>query len=373
MTWLEQWLATKADALRARDLTRTLRVRETDDAIVDLAGNDYLGLAHDPRVIDAAVAATRTWGTGATASRLVSGTTRLHADLERALANQMGMPAALVFSSGYLANLGIVSALGGPDCLIVTDAHVHASLVDATRLARSPVVEVPHNDCDAVADALARRTQPRAVVLTESVFSVLGDAAPLHDLSKVCAEGGAVLVVDEAHGLGVVGSGHGAVHEAGLAGEPHVVATATLSKALASQGGAIVGSQALVDHLVNRARSFIFDTALAPGAAGAALAALGIVRSEARYEAVLTRIAQFASVCGVATPAGAVLSVPMSSARDALDAAATCLKAGIRVAAFRPPSVPDGVSRLRITARATLSDAEVARACEVLATVCGPA
>lgn len=357
---LPTWLASRATDREAAGLTRRLRPRESSE--IDLAGNDYLGLSTDPRVIEAAVAAVRRWGTGSTGSRLVTGTTDLHLELEQRLAAFCRQPAALVFSSGYLANLGAVTALAGPDTLIVSDAHIHASLVDACRLARSTVVVVPHNDVSAVARALAEREQPRALVLAESVYSVLGDAAPLSSLVEVCAELDAVLVVDEAHGLGVVGDGRGS-----LAAQDDVVVTATLSKALGAQGGAVLGSAELREHLVNSARSFIFETGLAPAAVGAALAALEIIEAEPdRVEAVRKVADRLADVVGVEPVAGAVLSVPMPGPREAVAAAESCLRQGVRIGAFRPPSVPDGISRLRLTARADLSGTELDRACEVL-------
>ena len=368
MTGLVAWLVAQAESLESRGLTRRLQARDSGDTVIDLAGNDYLGLATDPRLVDAAVEAVRTWGAGATASRLVTGTTRLHGELEDALAAYAGQPAALVFSSGYLANLGAVTALGGPDALVVSDAHVHASLIDACRLSRSPVTVAPHNDLAAVERILAERTESRALVLTESVYSVLGDAAPLTELATICAAHGAVLVVDEAHGLGVTGAGRGSVAAAGLAGAEHVVVTVTLSKALGSQGGAVLGSEALKEHLANRARSFIFDTGLAPAACGAALAAIGVLRSEPqRSDAVLACAARIAAACGVDPAAGAVLSVPMPGPLEAVAAADACRAAGVRVGCFRPPSVPDGVSRLRITARATVQGAQLDHACEVIA------
>jgi len=369
---LDDWLTRKAEALESRGLTRRLRVREAPapgaGAVIDLAGNDYLGLATDPRIVDAAVTAVRTWGAGATGSRLVTGTTRLHARLEDELAEFFRQQAALVFSSGYLANLGVVTALGGPGTLLVADAHVHASLVDACRLARSRVVTVPHNDVAAVERALDGRGEPRALVLTESVFSVLGDAAPLTALAEVCARHDAVLLADEAHGAGVTGAGRGSVAADRLAGLEHVVVTATMSKAFGSSGGVVLGSAALKEHLVNRARTFIYDTALAPASVAAALAAVDVVRAEPhRVAAVRAVVARLAHAAGVEPPAGAVLSVPMPGPREAVEAAETCARHGVRVGAFRPPSVPDDVSRLRVTARATLAGGELERACEVLA------
>jgi 8-amino-7-oxononanoate synthase len=366
---LENWLAPKAAALESRGLTRRLRPRASAEVLIDLAGNDYLGLARDPRVVEATVAAVREWGAGATASRLVTGTTALHAELESELAAYTGHEAGLVFSSGYLANLGIITALGGPGTLLVSDDHVHASIVDACRLSRSRVEVVPHNDVEAVGKALAERNEPHAVVLVESVYSVLGDAAPLEALSATALEHNAVLLVDEAHGLGVTGGGRGSVAAAGLAGTDHVVVTMTLSKSLASQGGIVLGPAVLRDHLINRARSFIFDTGLTPAACAAALAALRILADEpARPESIHTTAARLASACGVTPSAGAVVSVPMPGPRETVRAAELCLDNGVRVGSFRPPSVPDGISRLRLTAHAGLTSADLDRACEVIVT-----
>ena len=365
---LTEFLDAAAADRDTRGLTRRLRPRAAGGtAPLDLAGNDYLGLSSDPRLVEAAVAATRTWGTGATGSRLVTGSTALHADLESTLAALCGHESALVFSSGYLANLGAVTALADRDTLVVSDAHVHASLIDAARLSRSRIQVVPHNDVGAVDEALRHRPERRAVVLTESVFSVLGDAAPLAGLAAVCADHGAVLVVDEAHGLGVTGEGRGSVRAAGLAGLDHVVVTATLSKALGSQGGVVLGSERLKQHLVNRARAFIFDTALAPAPAGAALAAATIVGQEPALPARVAEVARaLAAGCGVDPVAGAVLAVPMPGPAEAVAAAEKCAADGLRVGCFRPPSVPDGVSRLRVTASAGLTPAALDRARGVL-------
>lgn len=362
------WLAEQAAAREAAGLVRTLRPRAADDGLVDLAGNDYLGLARDPAVVEAAAEAARRWGAGAGASRLVTGSLELHADLERELAAYAGQPAGLVLSTGYHANLAVVAALGGPDVLVVSDAHVHASLVDAVRLSRSALSVVPHSDVAAVRAALAGADGRRAIVLAESVYSVLGDEAPLVELAAACEEHGALLVVDEAHGLGV--HGPGLVHERGLAGMPHVVVTVTLSKALGSQGGAVLGPQPLLDHLVNRARPLIFDTGLAPAAAGAALEALRQLRARPELTELVTRRRHdLAATLGVEPTAGAVLSVPMPSPQVAVAAQAAAREQGVAVGCFRPPSVPDGVSRLRVTVSAGVAQADWDRAVEVLLAV----
>jgi 8-amino-7-oxononanoate synthase len=224
---------------------------------------------------------------------------------------------------------------------------------------------VPHNDVAAVRTTLAAHAGRRTLVLAESIYSVLGDEAPVASLAEACREHGAWLVVDEAHGLGVRGAG--IVHTRGLAGHPAVVVTATLSKSLGSQGGAVLGSRALIDHLVNRARPFIFDTGLNPAAAAAALAAARIARTQPALAATIhARVAALAEMLGVTRPAGAVLSVPMPSPTAAVAAQAQLLAEGVRVGCFRPPSVPDGISRLRVTASAGVADAEWERATKVL-------
>ncbi len=371
----QTWLAREAQARRDAGLHRALVPRGPDDDLVDLAGNDYLGLARHPRVVAAAAEGARRWGAGAGASRLVTGTLAVHEEIESALAAWIGAPAALVHSTGYHANLSAVTALTDADTLIVSDAHVHASLVDACRLSRARVVITPHGDVAEVERALGERHEPRALVLTESIFSVLGDRAPLPELAAACSRHDAVLLVDEAHGLGVAGDGgRGLTHAAGLSDRPDVVVTITLSKALGSQGGAVLGSTEVVDHLVNRARPFIYDTGLTPAAAAAAREALAVVADEpGRVERVNRTAAALAEAVAVERPAGAVLSVPMGGPEEALAAQAACAAEGLRVGCFRPPSVPDGISRLRVTASARLDDDAVAHACKVLQAVAGPA
>lgn len=372
MNW-EQWFSERVTAREDAGLRRVLRPRGADDGIIDLAGNDYLGLSMHPDVRRAAADAATLWGAGSGASRLVTGTLELHRDLEEELADFMGQPAALVMSTGYHANLSIVTALADKSSVVVSDAHIHASLIDAARLSRAEIRVTPHNDVDAVDAVLAEVAVPgrRVLVLAESIYSVLGDAAPLDELADVCARAGALLVVDEAHGLGVKGAGgHGLVRELGLAGHPNVVVTATLSKAMGAQGGALLGPRSMVDHLTNAARPFIFDTALAPSPTAGALAALRLLRVDPSLpEVIRTRVDALAIALDVVAPAGAVLSVPMPSPQTAIAAQADCLDAGIRVGCFRPPSVPDGISRLRITTNAGVPDEDWSRATDVLTKV----
>jgi 8-amino-7-oxononanoate synthase len=366
------WLDEVERQRRAAGLRRSLRTRPPVGAELDLASNDYLGLSQHPEVIGGGIDALRTWGAGSSGSRLVTGNTELHEAFEDALADFVGAESALVFSSGYTANLGAVVALSGPGSLVVSDALTHASLVDACRLSRARVAVTPHRDVAAVDAALSSRDETRAVVITDSVFSADGDLAPLRELHDVCRRHGALLIVDEAHGLGVRGTGgRGLLEEVGLAGAPDVVMTVTLSKALGSQGGAVLGPAAVRAHLIDAARPFIFDTGLAPAAVGAAWAALRVLTAEpSRAQNVLRYAGELADVCDVPDrPESAVVSVILGAPEVALAAATECLDRGVRVGCFRPPTVPAGTSRLRLTARASLSADEMALARTVLTEV----
>lgn len=369
LSWVRERNAQRiSDGLR-----RVPRIRSANDSLLDLASNDYLGLATDPRVIEAAVQATRTWGAGSTGSRLVTGSTELHLELEAALAAHTGARAARVFSSGYLANIAAITALSDGDTLVISDAQNHASLIDAMRLSRATVKVVGHQDVAAVEQALSERTQTKALVVTEAVFSVDGDQAPLAELHSLVSEHGAMLIVDEAHSLGIVGDrGQGLTASAGIAAEPNVVQTATMSKSLGSQGGAILADDSIVELLTSSARTFIFDTGLAPANVGAALAALGIITEEPqRVLAVREHAAALQWAAGqvgwnATQPGGAVISLLVGDPHEAVAAAAACADKGVWVGCFRPPSVPDGVSRLRITARANLDDSDLALTVQAL-------
>jgi 8-amino-7-oxononanoate synthase len=361
------WLADAAEDRARRGVHRTLSPRPAGaDVLLDLASNDYLGLSRHTSVIDASVAAVRAYGAGSTGSRLVTGSTELHAQLESALAEFLGAETALVFSSGYLANLGGIGSLAGPGSLIVSDAGNHASLIDACRLSGARVVVAPSGDLAAVEAALADRAEDRAMVVTDAVFSVTGRAAPVAALHGLTRRYGAALFVDEAHAVGVVGSGGaGVCAQAGIADQPDVVLTVTLSKSLGAQGGAVLGSAAVQRQLIDTARPFIFDTGLAPACAGAALAALALVTPE--------RVARLRSVCdaladGLEVPAtdGAVLSVVLGDPSAATLARDLCEEDGVRVGCFRPPSVPAGGACLRLAGQADLAPDDVSRAAAVV-------
>ncbi|MGW3569354.1 8-amino-7-oxononanoate synthase [Streptomyces sp. NPDC000941] len=411
-----EWIDEQSERRSRAGLVRTLKPRPADSPLLDLAGNDYLGLARHPEVTAAAGAAAARWGAGSTGSRLVTGHTELHATLEAELAAFCGFEAALVFSSGYAANLAAVTALSGRDALVLSDAVNHASLIDGCRLSRAEVAVVPHADPEAVRKALEAASSPaahtaadtstetaadtaaktagddtagettvhtprraqarprrRALVVTDSVFSVDGNAAPLPALAAACRAHGAALVIDDAHGFGVLGDGgRGAPQGAGLAGAPDVVVTVTLSKALGSQGGAVLGPARVIEHLVNSARTFIFDTGLNPAAVGAALASLRLLRREperaARARALATGLYERLTAAGLSAvrPDASVVSVRAPSPEQAVQWAADCRAAGLAVGCFRPPSVPDGISRLRLTARADLTDQQIEEAADAI-------
>ena len=365
----------------AAGLRRRLSPRQPGRQALDLASNDYLGLSGDPRLVEAAAAAARTWGTGSTGSRLVTGTTALHVQLEEELADFTGAPQALVFSSGYLANLSAVtalaSALSGGGLLIVSDERNHASLIDACRLARGPSVRLvvaPHRDLDAMDRALAGRAEAAALIVTDAVFSVSGGLAPVAALHALARQHNALLVLDEAHSFGVLGDGgRGVAHTAGIGAEPDVVRTVTLSKSLSGQGGAVLAAPEVIQTLTDAGRGFIFDTGLAPPSTGAALAALRVLRAEPGRPALALR--NTARLSGLAVdlgltatvPDAAVTSVILGDPGMALAAQQACADSRVRVGCFRPPSVPAGEACLRLTGRATLTDEDFRVAQQALA------
>jgi 8-amino-7-oxononanoate synthase len=375
--WLDT-LSREAAERETAGLRRDLRPHGPAEHVVDLAGNDYLGLARHPEVIEAAVEALRAYGLGATGSRLVRGSTRAHDDLETGLAGWLGTQTALVYSSGYLANVGAVRALAGPGTLIVSDAYNHASLVDGCRMAKAgrdgvQTVVTPHADVSAVRDALAAAPHRPKLVITESVFSVDGDLAPLRALHTACREYGALLLVDDAHGVGVLGPrGAGGVAAAGLAGEPDIIVTATLSKSFGAAGGLIAGPTQLRRHLVDTGRTFIFDTALPPAVAAGAAAALRVLTAGDGLRAELADRAGYATArlraagLEVPTPSGGVLSVTAPGPQQALAWASACRERGVAVGCFRPPSTPDSRSRLRLTINVGVARVDFERAVDVI-------
>ena len=357
------------DKLRERGLWRQLSVvealRGTEVRIggrwlVCWCTNDYLGLSTHPSVIRAAQTAARRWGVGARASRLLAGTTAIHRDLEEKLARWFGAEAALVYPSGYLANLGVLTALAGPNDTIVVDRLAHASLIDACRLSRARLRVFQHNDPDHLAHVLSRLGgSGRRVVVTEGLFSMDGDVAPLEPLRQIAEEHEALLYIDDAHGAFIVGRrGRGSPEAAGV---PHdaTIYMATLGKALGAQGGFVIGSQRFIDWLRNRSRPFIYATALATPVAAAASAALDVL---ARQPSLRRRLAEHAArlhrgltKAGLRPRAAGTHICPVilgSSAR--VVAVSQRLHAlGHFAPAIRPPTVPEGTARLRLSVSAS--------------------
>lgn len=362
------WIDEANAAIAAAGLHRDPRARQRDDEPLNLASNDYLGLSAHPAVIAAAQRAVAEWGAGATSSRLVVGTTQAHRDLEDDLADFLGAEASLLYSSGYLANVGAITVLARRGDLIVSDAGAHASLIDGCRLSRARVVVVDRGDVAAVARVLAERTEERALVVTDSIYSIDGVCAPIAELYAAAREHGATLLVDEAHALGVRGpGGRGVVADCGLAGQPGLVVTAVASKSLGAQGGVVAGPAPLRELLIDRSRTFIFDTGLNPAAVGAAHEALRQLRANPDLPVRLrASAAAFATQVGAEVPDSAVVSLIVGDPEAALAAAAYCRDRGLLVGCFRPPSVPAGTSRLRVTVRADLDAEALARAASIV-------
>jgi 8-amino-7-oxononanoate synthase len=365
-TWddrVEGELAAVRDAGRwrePRDLVVTGAVTGTVDGrpVVTFASNDYLGLTHHPAVVAAAHDAVDRWGTGTGASRLVVGSRPLHRELETELAAWKGSEAALLFPTGFAANLGLLAVLGGPDVTILSDELNHASIVDGARLARAQVRVYRHADLDHLAKLLVEVEGP-ALVVSDSAFSMDGDVADVAGLVELAASHDALLVLDEAHAV------LGPVVEIDVDKDLPRLRMGTLSKALGSLGGFVAGPRAYVDLLCNRARPFIFTTAPTPAATAAALAAVRIVRS-AEGEALVARLRHHVDRLRAGHPTP-IVPLVLGDEAGALAAAARLLDQGLLVPAIRPPTVAPGTSRLRITLSAAHTEDQVDRLLAALA------
>jgi 8-amino-7-oxononanoate synthase len=332
--------------------------------------NDYLNLTHHPAVKEAAIEALRVYGVGAGASRFVTGNHPLFSELEGRLARLKEMEAACVFGSGYLANLGIIPALVGPDDLVLIDELAHACLWAGARLARAAVVPFRHADVPHVELLLSqlRHRHRRALIATDGVFSMDGDIAPLHGLAALAQRHDAWLMSDDAHGLGVVGGGRGSNFVEGTRAEVPLQ-MGTLSKALGSYGGYICASAAVVDLIRNRARTVIYSTGLPPAIVAAAIAALDVIEREPGYAALpLAKAKAFARRAGLPEPVSPIVPVLLGEAEAALKASRLLEDRGFLVVAIRPPTVPAGTARLRLTFTAQHPDDEVERLAEVMRT-----
>lgn len=379
----DDYLQQKLDELETRSLRRRLRVSEAPTGPVvafggkslhNFASNDYLGLAGHTEVIEAAVRATRDYGAGAGASRLVTGMQRPHAQLEERLAAFKGTEAALVFGSGYSSSIGALQALVTKDDVILLDRLSHACLVDGARLSGATLRPFHHNDTEHLQHHLkwAREKHPKAriFILTESVFSMDGDVAPLRDIVELKDKYGALLMLDEAHAVGVLGrGGRGQAEELGLSHRIEVQ-MGTLGKALGSSGGYIAGSLVLIDYLINTARSFIFSTAPPAATAAAASAALDLCTG-AEGDRRRTKLRQLATLLDPVPPA-AINPVIIGGEDDTLRAAEQLAQLGFHVPAIRPPTVPKGTSRLRISLSAAHDPEIVKKLSAALAAIVAP-
>jgi 8-amino-7-oxononanoate synthase len=361
---------------RARTLDGTHGVCADVDGrqLINFCSNDYLGLAQDPRIVRALQEAANECGIGATAAHLVCGHRREHAQLEELLCDWTGRDAALLFSSGWLANLGAMQALLDRDSLCVQDRLNHASLLDAAQLAGATLKRYPHNDAEAAARQLANATGKPALLATDGVFSMDGDVAPLRELAALCRQEGATLMVDDAHGFGVLG-GHGAgsIEAAGLSQDDVPVLMATLGKALGCMGAFVAGSGVLVEGLTQFARTFVYTTAMPPALAHAACEAVRIAREEdgrrEKLQALIARFRQGAAHLGLPLleSSTAIQPIVLGDAGRALQASRALEQAGCLVTAIRPPTVPQGKARLRVTLSAAHEEKDIDRLLDALA------
>jgi len=342
-----------------------------------LGSNNYLDLAAHPEVVAAAAAAAQRYGAGSGASRLVSGALDIMAQLEAALAGLVGAEAALLFSSGYLANLSTIDALSGKEDEVFSDELNHASIIDGCRISGARVAVYPHRDLAQLSAALSHSPARRRLIVSDSVFSMDGDSAPVEGLVRLADEHGAMLMLDESHALGVLGrSGGGLADQEGTRGKVPIL-MGTLSKALGSAGGFIAGSRELVDYLRHKARGFVFDTAPTPASVAAAQAALAIVQREperrARLLDLTDRLRQALMWAGLNVLGGNAAVVPLivGEPRAAVQVARRLRQHGVIAPAIRPPSVPPGTSRLRLTVSAGFSEEQVDTAANAIIAAMG--
>ena len=375
MSPVARWANEELSALAARGLSRHLEPLSTpqgplveingEERLINFSSNDYLGLANDPQLKAAAIGALQIWGTGSGASRLVTGDTTAHRALEKAIAQFEGTEAALLFNSGYAANVGTLSSLCGAGDVIFSDALNHASLIDGARLSRAQTVIYPHCDVAALEALMAQHPGRRSLVVTDAVFSMDGDRAPLARLSALCAQTGAGLLVDEAHSTGVCGpSGAGLCEELGLHPELRM---GTLSKALGGFGAYVACSSEIRQWLFNKARSLVFSTSLPAASCAVGAAAIARVRQDPSARERLWKNIRFfaAGLKRLKLPAhedSAIFPVVIGSPEAAVDASRSLRAAGLLVKPIRPPTVPDGTSRLRFALSAGHTEEQLTRA-----------
>ena len=379
-------LAERLQARRDQHLYRQRRLLESSQqahiqcdgrALRNFCSNDYLGLAQHPALVAASQQAAQQYGVGSGASHLVIGHSRLHHELEERLADWVGRPRALLFSTGFMANLGVISALVERGDTVLQDKLNHASLLDGAQLSRGQLQRYHHNDVASLRQRLTQSTG-RTLVATDSVFSMDGDVAPLAEIARACREHDAWLMVDDAHGLGVLGGGRGCLAEAELSLEDAPIYMGTLGKALGSYGAFVAGSDDLIEVLIQSARSYIYTTAMPPMVAAATLASLALLEQEAwridKLHALIARFTQQAEQAGLPMLASTTAIQPLllHSSERAMAVSEQLLQQGFLVGAIRPPTVPVNSARLRITLSADHSERDIDDLVEALSEAIQP-
>jgi 8-amino-7-oxononanoate synthase len=374
---LDRFAQAKLDDLRRRHLHRALSETLREDGIwverdgrrlLSFSCNDYLNLTQHPAIKQAAIAAIERYGAGSGASRLITGNHPLYAELEARLARIKQTEAAVVFGSGYLANAGIIPVLIGRDGLVLVDEYAHACLYAGAQLSRGKLLTFRHNDLDHARELLAehRAAHDHALILTDGVFSMDGDLAPLAALNAFADEHEAWLMSDDAHGLGVIGGGRGS----GFVGNTHIpvpLQMGTLSKAIGAYGGYLCASTPTIDLIRNRARTLIYSTGLPPSCVAAAIAALDLIEREPGYAALPVQKARaFTRAVGLPEAQSPIVPVIVGAEEAALAASQLLADAGYLAAAIRPPTVPAGTARLRLTFTAQHTDDQIARLAEIV-------
>ena len=376
----EHWIDGKLESLRKEDLDRRLvmypvsggKLNIGDRLYLNFSSNDYLDLSNHPLIIQAATEAAQSYGTGSGASRLLTGTLRIHDELETQLAKFKKYPATLLFGSGYMANAGVIPAIVGRNDVVFADRLAHASILDAIALSRARLHRFRHNDVENLNDLLARYPHGRKLIVTESVFSMNGDLAPLREIAGLAAHHEALLMVDEAHAIGVFGpQGGGLVREWELERSVNLC-VGTLSKAMGSYGGFVTCSERMKELLINRSRALIYSTAPPPPALGAAMGALALLAAHPALPTILlNRAALFRGLlerAGLNTlnSQSQIVPVLMGSNAKALDLSRRLRERGILAIAIRPPTIPQGSARLRFSITLAHTEEDLIRAANIV-------
>ncbi|MFT5207615.1 MAG: 8-amino-7-oxononanoate synthase [Candidatus Omnitrophota bacterium] len=364
---------TELESLHQNNLWRSLReiesaqgplVQHAGKTYLNFASNDYLGLANNPQVIKATQLALTKWGTGSGSSRLVAGSLSIHHELEKSIAEFKHAEAALIFSSGYQANIGVIQALIGKDDCVIVDRYAHASIVDGARLSGAKIQVCAHLDTLALSKILAKNKAKKCLVITDSYFSMDGDLVPLEEYIKICKQNGTLLMVDDAHGVGVYGeSGEGVVSRELM--QQCDIVTGTFSKSLGSQGGFVVAKEDVIDYLRNKARSFIYSTGPNPASSAATLESITILKSNPALRETLWSNIDYVRQelihigCDLMNSQGPIIPILIGDTHKAMLISQKLLESGILAPAIRPPTVSKNTDRIRITITAKHTKADI--------------